>query len=76
MTLTPTEFKNDLINLLDMMLETGKILEINKNGYIFKVIPPKKRKKLDRLTPHKDAIIGNSDDFIEMDWSKEWKPYI
>ena len=76
MTITPTDFRKDLFKLLDMLLETGKVLEINRNGQIFKVIPPKKMKKLDRLIAHKDAIVGDSDDFVSMDWSHEWKPSI
>jgi len=76
MTITPTDFRKDLFKLLDMLLETGKVLEINRNGKIFKVIPPKKVKKVDRLVPHKDAVVGNSDDFVSMDWSNEWKPSI
>jgi hypothetical protein len=76
MIITPTDFRKNLFNLLDMLLETGKTLEINRNGHIFKVIPPKKIKKIDRLIPHKDAVIGNSDDFISIDWSSEWNPSI
>ncbi|RUM61289.1 MAG: hypothetical protein DSZ03_08780, partial [Sulfurimonas sp.] len=49
--------RKDLFKLLDMLLETGKVLEINRNGQIFKVIPPKKIKKLDRLIAHQDAIF-------------------
>jgi hypothetical protein len=41
MTITPTDFRKNLFNLLDMLLDTGKILETNRNGHIFKVIPPK-----------------------------------
>ena len=37
----------------------------------FKVISPKKEKKLDRLIAHRDAIVGNSDDFVSMDWSND-----
>ncbi len=76
MTVTPTDFRKDLFNLLDKILETGNVLEINRNGHIFKVIPPKKGKKLDKLIAHPDAIVGNSDDFVSMDWSSEWKPSI
>ncbi|MEA3455206.1 MAG: type II toxin-antitoxin system Phd/YefM family antitoxin [Campylobacterota bacterium] len=76
MTVTPTDFRKDLFNLLDKILETGNILEINRNGHIFKVIPPKKGKKLDKLSAHSDAVVGNSDDFVSMDWSQEWKSYI
>ncbi len=76
MTITPTDFRKDLFKLLDMLLDTGKVLEINRNGQIFKVIPPKKVKKLDKLIPHKDAATGESDDFVSMDWSDAWKPSI
>ena len=76
MTITPTDFRKDLFNLLDKILDTGKVLEINRNGHIFKVIPPKKTKKLDRLVAHEDAVVGDSDDFIDIDWSHEWKPSI
>ena len=76
MTITPTDFRKDLFNLLDMILESGKTLEINRNGHIFKVVPPKKTNKLDRLIAHKDAVVGDSDDFISMDWSNEWQASI
>ena len=76
MTVTPTDFRKNLFKLLDSLLETGKTLEINRNGHIFKVIPPKRTKKLDRLVPHKDAVVGDSDELVEMDWSREWKPSI
>ena len=76
MTITPTEFRKDLFNLLDMLLETGKTLDINRNGQLFKVIPPQKIKKLDRLTAHPDAVVGDSDDLVSTDWSSEWNPSI
>jgi len=76
MTITPTDFRKDLFNLLDSILESGKVLEINRNGHIFKVVPPKKSSKLDKLIAHPDAVVGNSDDFVSMDWSSEWKPSI
>ena len=76
MVITPTDFRKDLFNLLDSVLTTGKTLEINRNGQILKLIPPKKIKKLDRLVPHLDAVVGNSDDFVDMNWSSEWKASI
>lgn len=69
MTITPTDFRKNLFILLNMLLDTGKVLEINRNGHIFKVIPPKKTKKLDKLIAHEDAVVGDSNDFISMDWS-------
>lgn len=73
MRMTPADFRKDLFDQLDKILETGKVLEINRNGYIFKVIPPKKAKKLVKLIAHPDAVVGNSDDFVSMDWSSDRK---
>ena len=76
MTVTPTDFRKNLFKLLDSLLESGKTLEIDRNGHIFRVVPPKHTKKLDRLVPHKDAVVGDSEELVEMDWSREWKPSI
>jgi hypothetical protein len=76
MTVTPTDFRKNLFSLLDSILQNGKVLEINRNGHIIKVVPPKKSRKIDRLVPHEDAVVGESDDFVSMDWSGEWKPSI
>lgn len=76
MTVTPTDFRKDLFKLLDSILESGKTLEINRNGKIIKVVPPKKQSKFDKLKAHPDAVVGDSEDFLSMDWSGEWKPSI
>lgn len=76
MTITPTYFRKNLFSLLDEILKSGKTLELNRNGQIIKIMPTKKANKLKRLIAHPDAVIGDSDDFINMSWSGEWKPYI
>jgi antitoxin (DNA-binding transcriptional repressor) of toxin-antitoxin stability system len=76
MTVTPTDFRKNLFKLLDRIMETGETLEIQRKGKIFRLVPPRKRSKLDRLTPHPDAIIGESDDLPDIEWSETWKPSI
>lgn len=76
MTITPTDFRQNLFKLLDEVLESGKVLEINRNGNIIKIVPPKKKNKLEKLIAHPDAVIGDSEELVSMDWSKEWKPSI
>jgi PHD/YefM family antitoxin component YafN of YafNO toxin-antitoxin module len=76
MTVTPTDFRKNLFKLLDMIYETGQVLEIKRNGEIFRLVPPKKKSKLSRIEPHPDAVIGNSDDLAEIEWSGTWKPSI
>lgn len=45
-----------------------KSLEKNSNSSIMA-----KAKKLDKLVAHPNAVVGDSDDFISFDWSKELK---
>jgi len=37
-----------------------------------KIVPDKPVSKLDRLRTRKNVFVGDSDDIIGMDWSKEW----
>ena len=73
MTVTASKLRKDIYNLLDHVLETGEPLEIERKGRLLKVIPERKPSKLDRLVKH-DAIVGNPDDLVHIDWSSEWSP--
>jgi hypothetical protein len=76
MALTASKLRANVYRLLDEVLETGKPLEIERNGKLL-VIAPKavKRKgsKLDNL-PQRGFIIGDPDELIHIDWSSEWNP--
>jgi len=74
MTVTASKLRQDIYNLLDHVLETGEPLEIERKGGLLKIVPEKKPSKLDRLVPH-DGIIGDPEELVHMDWSKEWKPF-
>ena len=76
MIITPSKLREDIYNILDAVLEEGKVVEVKRKGQIIKIVPPKKRDKLSSLVAHPDAVVGDSDDFISMDWSEEWKPFI
>jgi len=76
MTVTPSKLREDIYNILDLVLEKGEVVEVKRKGEIIKIIPPQKRSKLSRLISHPNVIVGDSDDLISIDWSKEWKPFI
>ncbi len=76
MAITPTNFRQNLFKLLDEVLESGKVLEIDRNGSIIKIVPPKKKSKLKRLVAHPDTVIGDSEELVSINWDKEWKPSI
>jgi len=75
MTITPTDFRKNLFNILDRLLLTGEVLEINRNGEIFKVIPPKKQSKFDKLVQRNNVSNCNNDELINNNWGDEWKPF-
>ncbi len=79
MKVTATELRANLYKILERV-EKGEEVEITRaNGSL--VIKPKvsekraRRKKL-KLTPRPDFVVGDSDDFIHMDWSVYWKPVL
>ena len=77
MALTASKLRANVYRLLDEVLETGRPLEIERNGAIL-VIAPKEEKekgsKLDNLPQREWAIVGDPDELIHMDWSSEWNP--
>jgi len=54
--------------------ETGVPLEVRRKGKRFIITPVQERRKLDKLEPHPEFIVGNPDDLVHMDWSSEWEP--
>ena len=71
MTITPTDLRKNLFKLLDEVISTGKTLEINRNGTIVKIVPPKKISKFDKLKKHK-TLLCPPEEIIENNWEKEW----
>ena len=75
MTITPSKLRENLFKLLDQLLETGEILEVKRKGKIIKIVPPKKESKLEKIVP-KQVTKGDPEEFVHLDWSHEWKPFI
>ena len=71
MTVTPTELRKNLFKLLDEIISSGKTLEVNRNGTILKIVPPKKVSKFDKLKKH-GTLTCPPEDIIENHWEKEW----
>jgi len=69
---TPSALRKDIYNLLDRVLETGKILEVKRQGEILKLIPPKKVSKLSKIKVL-DILACDANDIITNNWEKEWK---
>ena len=71
MRVTATKLRENVYQILDEAIKTGIPVEVIRKGKVLKIVPDKPVSKLDRLKKRK-LFVGNSDDIIGMDWSKEW----
>jgi hypothetical protein len=76
MALTASKLRANVYRLLDQVLETGKPLEIERNGKLLVISPKEKEKESiwDRLPRREGFIVGDPDELIHIDWSSEWNP--
>ncbi len=70
-TITVTELRRNIYNLLDEVLITGIPIEINKGGKKLKITPVDKVNKLQNLASRPNVIKGNPDDLVGISWEKE-----
>jgi len=72
MQVKASNLRKNIYRLLDLVLETGEPLEIERNGRFLKVVPElRKGSKLSRLVRH-DCISGDPEEIVHLDWSGEW----
>ena len=70
-TITVTELRGNIYNLLDEVLNTGIPIEINKEGKKLKIMPAGKANKLQNLVSRPNVIKGNPDDLAGISWEME-----
>ena len=66
---TATDLRAHLYELLDRVAQTGEPIEVLRKGVALSIVraaPPPKRKKKPRVL--RNAIIGDPDDLIHMEW--------
>ncbi len=70
-TITATELRGNIYNLLDEVLKTGIPVEIIKGGKKLKILPVSKVNKFQNLIARPNVIKGNPDDLVDISWEKE-----
>ena len=70
-TVTPTQLRTNIYNLLDEILKTGLPLEIKKGDKKLRIVPVDEVDKFKNLVARPDAIQGDPDDLVEIDWMDE-----
>jgi hypothetical protein len=74
MGLSASQLRANVYRLLDQVLETGKPLEIERNGKTLVILPKEQETIWDRLPRRQGFIVGDPDELIHIDWSSEWNP--
>jgi len=76
MPLTASKLRENVYKVLDQVLETGIPVEIERGGRILRIVPaePPRKSKLDLLEEHPQALIGDAEDLVHLDWSGLWQP--
>jgi hypothetical protein len=74
MGITASKLRADIYRLLDEVLETGQVLEVERKGRVLEIAPKDAGSRLARLPQRQDFIAGDPDDLVSFDWSGEWRP--
>jgi antitoxin (DNA-binding transcriptional repressor) of toxin-antitoxin stability system len=72
MKITASRLRENIYSILDQVAETGVPVEIERKGRTLRIVADQKPSKLDRLKKRKSIVVGDFNDLIHMDWSKEW----
>jgi len=75
MTVTPSKLRDNLYNLLDEALSTGRPIDIARNGQLLHIVADKRPSKLESIIPKK-ITNASDDELINTNWENEWKPSI
>lgn len=71
---TASQLRQNVYRLLDEVLETGVPLEIERKGRLLRIVPVETPSKLSRIRGNPDALLGDPDEIVTMDWSEHWHP--
>ncbi|MDJ0756781.1 MAG: type II toxin-antitoxin system Phd/YefM family antitoxin [Ardenticatenaceae bacterium] len=70
-TVTPTQLRANIYQLLDEVLRTGLPLEIKKGDQKLRIVPVEKIDKLANLELRPDVIEGDPEELVHLSWEDE-----
>lgn len=71
MRVTASKLRENVYQILDEVIATGRPAEIVRKGKVLKIVPEQPVSKFTGLKK-RNAFVGDVEDIIGMDWSKEW----
>lgn len=72
MEMTASALRRDIYRILDRVIETGEPVVVERKGRHIRISAEEAPSRLDSLVPRPDVVIGDSADFVHLDWSSEW----
>ncbi|MBI5477408.1 MAG: type II toxin-antitoxin system Phd/YefM family antitoxin [Deltaproteobacteria bacterium] len=69
-----TDLRKDIYRILDQVLESGRAVEVERNGKLIRISPADGVAPVDRLRPIPGLIVGDPAALEHIDWTAEWKP--
>ena len=70
-SVTPTELRANIYNLLDEVLKTGIPLEVRKGGKKLRIVSEEKADKFQNLISRPHVIQGDPEELVEISWEDE-----
>ncbi|MCP4421225.1 MAG: type II toxin-antitoxin system Phd/YefM family antitoxin [Chloroflexi bacterium] len=70
-TVTPTELRGNIYNLMEEVLNTGIPLEVIKGGRKLRIISVEQVNKFRNLVPRPNIIQGDPETLIDINWEEE-----
>ncbi|MCB1035612.1 MAG: type II toxin-antitoxin system Phd/YefM family antitoxin [Acidobacteria bacterium] len=75
-TVTATELRSNVYQILDEVLESGVAREVVRKGRKLLIVPVEpQRRKLENL-PRRKITTGTFDDLVGISWEDSWKPVL
>ena len=74
--ITASKLRENIYSFLDDVLETGEPLVVQRKGQRLYIVKENLVAKSPPHTPKKakrSVMVGNPEDFVHIDWSKEWQ---
>ena len=72
MEMTASALRRDIYRILDHVIETGEPVIVERKGRRIRITAESAPSRLDSLVRRPDVVVGDSGDFVHLDWSSEW----
>jgi hypothetical protein len=74
MEMTASALRRDIDRILDWVIETGEPVIVERHGQRVRISAEDVPSRLDALVRRPDVVVGDSNDFVHLNWSSDWSP--